>query len=44
MEIKNAHTHDIYDGYSTQGAQGIGGRSAGKIDMAAYRNSLPEQE
>jgi 2-polyprenyl-3-methyl-5-hydroxy-6-metoxy-1,4-benzoquinol methylase len=44
MEIESARTHDVYDGHSTQGIQAIGGRSASKIEMAAYRNTPSEQE
>jgi len=44
MEIESAHTHDVYDGHSTRGIQAIGGRSASKIEMAAYRNTPLEQE
>src|SRR5262245_26774624 len=44
MEIESEHTHDIYDGHSTRGVQGIGGHSAGKIEMAVYRNRPLEQE
>jgi len=41
MEIERAHKHDVYDGHSTRGARAIGGRSASKIEMAAYRNTPP---
>ncbi len=44
MEIESAHTHDVYDGHPTRGAPAIGGRSASKMEMAAYRNRPLEQE
>ena len=44
MEFESAHTRDIYDSHSTRGVQAIGGRSARKIDMAAYRNTPQERE
>jgi len=44
MEIESAHAHDVFDGHSTQGRQAMGGRSAGKIELAAYRNTPLEQE
>ena len=44
MEIESAHTHDVYDGHSTRGVPAIGGCSASKMEMAAYRNKPLEQE
>src|SRR5262249_60142998 len=43
-EIESEHTRDVYDGHLTRGIQAIGGRSASKIEMAAYRNTPQEQE
>src|SRR5262249_32648213 len=44
MELESAHTHDVYDVHSTRGMKAVGGRSASKIEMAAYRNTPQEQE
>jgi hypothetical protein len=44
MGIESAHTHDVYDGHSTRGIQATGGRSTGKIEMSAYRNTPLERE
>src|SRR5262249_46590485 len=44
MEIESAHTHDVSDGHSTRGVQAIGGSSASKIEMEAYRKTPLEQQ
>jgi hypothetical protein len=44
MEIKSGYAHDVYDSHSTRGKQGIGERSASKLEMSAYRNTPLEQE